>query len=201
MEGSTAATAGAQVSGAQGATENANGAGQAQNEQNQQNQQEQGQERTYTAAELQAETDRRVQAALATAEARWRTETGTQLQQARDEAARLAQMSADERAAEERRLEQERFNADKQKFEAERLEFEAGKQLADRELSPKFARFLAREDADTTKTNIEDFAKEWADALQKAVDSRLRSEPPKSGSGDAVPANAGFMDIIRQNQR
>ena len=123
------------------------------------------------------------------------------MQEARSEAERLANLSAEQRAAEEQRLAQERFDADRAKFEAERLEFEAGKQLAGMNLPPSFAHFLAGKDAETTKTNIDSFSKEWADALQKAVDERLKSEPPKSGGGDQVPANAGFMDIIRQNQR
>jgi hypothetical protein len=205
----TTATAGAQVSGAQGATVTANGTGQYENgtgtntngQAAAQGQPAEGQAQTYTAEQMQAEAGRRVQAALERARAGWQNELQSQLENARSEAERLANLSAEQRAAEEQRLAQERFDADRAKFEAERLEFEAGKQLAGMNLPPSFAHFLAGKDAETTKTNIDSFSREWADALQKAVDERLKSEPPKSGGGDQVPANAGFMDIIRQNQR
>ena len=84
MEENTHATGGVET-GAQGATDNGNGQGQEEN-------------KTYSEKDFQSEVDRRVTEALKTAHTKWQTEYETKLKAEKDEAARLAKMSADERA-------------------------------------------------------------------------------------------------------
>lgn len=76
MEGNTNVTDGA-ATGAQGATDKGNGQGQA----------EKGTEpiKTYTAEELQAETDRRVTEALKKANAKAQADFETKMQEAREQ--------------------------------------------------------------------------------------------------------------------
>lgn len=151
---------------------------------------------SFTSEEMEAEVTRR----LNEARSQWERETQQRVTEATSEAQRLAQLSESERNAEQQRIERENFENERQRFEQERLVFEAGNQLADKNLPSSFASFLARENADTTKANIDDFSAKWSKALQDAVDKRLKSEPPKSGTG-TQSSDVGFMDIIRENQR
>ena len=56
--------------------------------------------------------------------------------------------------------------------------------LADEEISvnDELLANLVSEDADTTKANVENFAKIFKAAVQKEVAAKLRHEPPKKGS-------------------
>lgn len=56
---------------------------------------------------------------------------------------------------------------------------------------------LVTEDADTTKTNVENFAKMFKAAVQKEVAVKLRHEPPKKGSG----AKLTKEDILKVQNR
>lgn len=56
---------------------------------------------------------------------------------------------------------------------------------------------LVTEDADTTKTNVENFAKMFKAAVQKEVAAKLRHEPPKKGSG----AKLTKEDILKVQNR
>nr|DAM24683.1 MAG TPA: capsid scaffolding protein [Caudoviricetes sp.] len=56
---------------------------------------------------------------------------------------------------------------------------------------------LVTEDADTTKTNVENFAKMFKAAVQKEVATKLRHEPPKKGSG----AKLTKEDILKVQNR
>ena len=55
--------------------------------------------------------------------------------------------------------------------------------LADEEISvnDELLANLVSEDADTTKANVENFAKIFKAAVQKEVAAKLRHEPPKKG--------------------
>ena len=56
---------------------------------------------------------------------------------------------------------------------------------------------LVTEDADTTKTNVENFAKMFKAAVQKEVAAKLRHEPPKKGGG----AKLTKEDILKVQNR
>ena len=56
---------------------------------------------------------------------------------------------------------------------------------------------LVTEDADTTKTNVENFAKMFKVAVQKEVSAKLRHEPPKKGSS----AKLTKEDILKVQNR
>ena len=123
--------------------------------------QENQETKTYTQEDfdkaLQSETDKRVQQALKTAQDKWQKEYEAKVEAEKDEAARLAKMTTEERAKAEAEKEREKFERERKQYQREKLEFETGKQLADRKLSPKFASFLAQNDAETTKANLDAF--------------------------------------------
>lgn len=172
------ATAGAEVTGAN-ATENLNGTGQnVVQTQSTENTNQTQMEKTYSEAELSAEVDRRVQQA----QKKWQADLEGRLKSERDEGARLAKLSADERAKEEQKKAQEAFEKERSQYKRERLEFETTKQLAELKLPVSFASLLAGADAEATKANIENFQKEWNAALQNEIESKLKGNAPKSGA-------------------
>lgn len=138
-------------------------------------------ERTYTAKELQSETDRRVAEALKTAQAKWTKDYEMKLETEKAEAARLAKLSAEERAKEEFKNEVKQFNADREKYNAERLTFECTRKLAAENLPVEFADMLTGADSESTEKNIEAFKEAFSNAIEAAVTERLKGTPPKTG--------------------
>ena len=132
--------------------------------------------RTYTEAEFISEVDRRV----SQAQARW---------------------NADERAKAKIETDKKKFESERAKYEAERLEFEAVKQLSENKLPVSFAKMCVGENAEETKANIEGFKTAWNDALQNAVNDRMRGTTPKAGNGENLNVSSGFADVINDLHR
>jgi len=133
--------------------------------------------------DFQSEFDRRVTKALETAKGKWESEYQQKLEQEKSEAARLARLSAEERAKEEFKKEQEKFKLEKGSFERERMELETTKLLAAEKLPVKFAKVLMADTAENTKANVEAFKTAFSAAIEAAVTDRLKGSPPKAGSG------------------
>lgn len=160
-----------------------------------QNNQQGGQtDKTYTEKEFIAEVDRRVTEALKTAKTKWQTEYDTKLQAEKDEAVRLAKLSADERAKEEFKNKLTQFETERTAYQRERLVFECTKQLAAEQLPVEFAEILTGTDADTTKANIEKFKASFAKSVEASVTERLKGKTPEKGGepGAVDPFLAGF---------
>lgn len=168
------------VTGADGATDNNN---------------VEGQEvvKTYSADELQAETDRRVSEALKTAKANWEKDYNERLEKEKAEAAEMAKMSAEERAKKEFENEKQRFADEQSKYNRERLEFECTKKLAAANLPVEFATMLTGSDTDATNANIANFTTAFNKAVENAVNSRMKSEPPKVGTGGNAETDPFLM--------
>lgn len=187
MEENTIVTNGAQTgtegTGVPGVTGNGNGEGQgAGNE-----------PRMYSAEEVQSETDRRVSEAIKTAQAKWEKEYGERLEREKEEAAKRAKMTAEERAKTEFEDAQKKFAEEKASYDRERLEFDCTKQLASANLPVEFASMLTGADGDATKANIEKFSAAFNKAVENAVNTRMKSEPPKVGGvPNTDPFLAGF---------
>lgn len=132
-----------------------------------------------------AEFDRRVQKAIQTAVAnaqkRWQTLTDDKV----GEAEKLAQMTAEERLR-YRAEKAEKSLADLQKQMArDDMAKTARKMLADEAITvpDEVVMALVTDDAESTKTAVQGFAKVFKEAVQAAVKDALRGEPPKGGTG------------------
>lgn len=154
-------------------------------------------ERTYTEAEFISEVDRRV----SQAQAKWSAELDKRLDLARSEGEKLAKMSADERAKAKFETDKKEFESERAKYEAERLEFEAVKQLSEGKLPISFAKMCVGKDAEETKTNIETFKTAWGEALQNAVNERMKGTTPKTGGAANPGRHTGFVDVINEMHR
>lgn len=129
---------------------------------------------------MQSETDKRVTSALETAKAKWQSEYEVKLKNEKDEAARLAKMTAEERSKEEFQKRVTEFEEREAKYNAERLEFECTKQLAAESLPVEFASILTGKDADETKHNIDNFKTAFNKAIEAAVTERLKGSTPRT---------------------
>ena len=123
------------------------------------------------------------------------------LNSARSEGEKLAKMNADERAKAKFETDKKKFESERAKYEAERLEFEAVKQLSENKLPVSFAKMCVGNNAEETKANIEGFKTAWNDALQNAVNDRMRGTTPKAGNGENINVSSGFADVINDLHR
>lgn len=120
--------------------------------------------------------------------------------EAKAEAERVAKLTAEERAAEEKK----KFDADRAAFEHERLENEATKQLAQMGLPVEFASQLIGKDATATLANVQTFGKAFTAAVEKGVNDRIKGTAPKAGSTGASGApgtgKSALMTAVTNNQ-
>lgn len=154
-------------------------------------------ERTYTEAEFISEVDRRV----SQAQAKWSAELDKRLNLARSEGEKLAKMNANERAKAQFETDKQNFETERARYEAERLEFEAVKQLSEGKLPISFAKMCVGKDAEETKTNIETFKTAWGEALQNAINERMKGTTPKTGGAANPGRHTGFVDVINEMHR
>lgn len=154
-------------------------------------------ERTYTEAEFISEVDRRV----SQAQAKWSAELDKRLDLARSEGEKLAKMNANERAKAQFETDKQNFETERARYEAERFEFEAVKQLSEGKLPISFAKMCVGKDAEETKTNIETFKTAWGEALQNAVNERMKGTTPKTGGAANPGRHTGFVDVINEMHR
>lgn len=148
-----------------------------------------------------AEFDRRVQKAIQTAVAnaqkKWQTLTDDKV----GEAEKLAQMTAEERLR-YRAEKAEKSLADLQKQMArDDMAKTARKMLADETVTvpDNVVMALVTDDAESTKTAVQEFAKAFKEAVQAAVKDALRGEPPKGGTGGGKPVTR--EDILAVKDR
>lgn len=127
--------------------------------------------------------------AVSSAKALWEKEFEERIVSEREDAARLASMSSEERAKEEMERRQKDFESERQQYVSERAEFEAAKELAAQNLPVNFARMVADGDKEVMAENIAVFKKEYMKAIEEGLSNRLKGTLPhvskeKEQSGD-----------------
>lgn len=134
-----------------------------------------------------AEFDRRVQKSIKTAIAneqkKWQNMTDDKV----SEAEKMAQMNKEEKA-EYRAAQLEKELAELKKQNAiTAMRSEARKMLDEQgiNLPDGLIQNIVAEDADTTKTNVEAFAKAYKEAVQAAVKEALKGNTPQASRSDA----------------
>ena len=142
--------------------------------------------KTYTAEELQAETDRRVTEAVKTANAKSEEAFKKQLKEARAD--------WEKAAAEKAKAE---FEKEKAAFEHERLVSRAGTQLIKNGLPEEIAELITASGAteETIGEGIAALKTAFDKAVELAVNEKLKGTPPKTGGGgnqESDPFLSGF---------
>jgi len=99
------------------------------------------------------------------------------------EAEKLAKMSETERATAEFEKEKASFAEERKQYQKEKLELQVVKELSTKNLPTDFSKYLISEDAEGCMSNIKEFEVHWQQAIEKAVDAKLRGTTPKTGGG------------------
>ncbi|RXM70344.1 DUF4355 domain-containing protein [Clostridium tetani] len=102
----------------------------------------------------------------------------------RQEAEKLAKMSAEERAKAEFKKEKQKFESERKSFKKQQLELQVIKELTNKNLPTDFSKYLIGEDAESCMENIKTFETEFSNAVEKQVQERLKGgyTPPKTES-------------------
>lgn len=132
----------------------------------------------------QSEFDKRIAKSLETAKVKWEAEYNKKLEDAKTEAAKLAKMTADEKA----KHEEEKRIAELEKREKEittrELKAQAYETLAEKNLPKELIDTLAFTDAEACNKSIAAVEKAFQTAVEKAVNEKLKGGTlPKGGVG------------------
>lgn len=102
-----------------------------------------------------------------------------------DEAKKLAEMNAQEKAEYERDQLQQELDSLKKQASISEMTRTARKMLSDEGINvpDELVSALVAENAEDTKMAVNNFAKAFTAAVEAAVKDRLKGEPPKRGSG------------------
>lgn len=109
----------------------------------------------------------------------WEKEFEQKIVSEREDAARLATMSADDRAKAEIEKKQKAFETEREQYVSERAEFEAAKELAKQNLPVNFAHMLSDSDREKMLEKIASFKAEYMKAIENALSERLRGTAPR----------------------
>ena len=120
------------------------------------------------------------------------------------EAEKLASMTEKEREEMKRKKELEEFENERKAFEREKLELQASKILSKEGLPAEFASLILADDAEGTKANIDTFKKTFQDAVEKAVNEKLKGGYTPKKSDGKTPAitveafrNMGYAERVK----
>ena len=127
---------------------------------------------------LQAETDRRVNQALEKKQAEFQQK----LESEKSEAQRLASMSAEEKKQEELSKKEKELAERESKIKRLELESQTKTEMATQGLPVEFTSYVMADDAETIKANIGEFKTAWEQAIEKAVEDKLKGHTPKTAT-------------------
>lgn len=140
--------------------------------------------KTYTEHEFQSEIDRRVTQALKKSQEKWEKEYQQKLEAEKQEAERLAKLSAAEREKAVFEKQKEEFEKQKREFERERLINQTLKTLAVEDLPAECCDWIMAgvEKAEDIMTRITDFKKMFSESVEKRLEERTQTTTPGSGN-------------------
>lgn len=91
------------------------------------------------------------------------------------EAERLSKLSEDERVKAQLEADRAAFEEERSAYLREKMLTACEKELISNKLPVEFANLLITDDADSTSDNIKAFKEKWNNALEEAVNERLKS--------------------------
>lgn len=146
---------------------------------------------------LQKEADRRVSQAYK----KWQEKQAEIIRVEKEEATKLAKMSAAERERAEFEKERSEFLAEKAKMEEERLLSQTEKELVLKGLDSSFAKYVIANTAEEINDNINKLKELFDKAVNKSVNERIATPAPKSGTSSiSNKSRESFMDAINSKR-
>lgn len=131
---------------------------------------------------LQQEGDKRVASAIKKREEKLRADYEAKIEKEKAEAAKLAKMTQAERERAEFEKERLAFEKERQEFARTQMLNQTMLELQKENLPVSFAKYMIDSTAEKVVGNINDFKILWQEALQLAVDERIKSKSPKTGT-------------------
>lgn len=141
----------------------------------------------------QDDVNRIIQDRLTKERQKWEKEFETKLTEAKTEAEKLAKMNAEQKAEYERKKREEELAKREAEITRRELRATALETLAEKGLPKQLADILVYTDAEACQKSIENVEKVFREAVEAAVNERLKGDPPKSGGGGK--GNAVFEEI------
>lgn len=133
----------------------------------------------------QAEFDRRVAKALETSRTKMQAEFEARMEAEKTEAEKMAKMSADQKAQYEREKKEGELSKREAEITKRELTATAKEQLAEKGLPTSLASILNYTNAEECAASIEAVEKAFQEAVEKAVNDRLKGgKPPKKAAGE-----------------
>lgn len=140
----------------------------------------------------QKELDRRITKALNTARENWEKEQAKKLEDEKTEAAKLAKMTAEQKAEHERQKREEEFAKRESALTMRELRAEASQTLAEKDLPLALIDCLNFSSAEKCNESIDTVEKAFRAAVQAGVESRMKGSAPKA-AGNAETAQMAAM--------
>lgn len=149
----------------------------------------------------QDDVNRIIQDRLAKERQKWEKEFQTKLDEAKTEAEKLAKMNAEQKAEYERQKREQELAKREAEITRRELRATALETLAEKGLPKQLADILDYTDAESTNKSIESVEKVFREAVEAAVNERLKGGAPKGGTGggnNAIPDAEKIKQIFNQ---
>lgn len=155
----------------------------------------------FTQSELDKLVDTRIDKALNKAKSKWEKEAEDRIEKAKDEAARLAKLSKDEREKEEQARREKELADRERNIRMAELKIETRTQLSENGLPESFCDLVLAEDAEQIQANITNLRKVFDSAVEKEVNKRLSQDTPKKGTNSSSMTAQEIMAITDTAER
>lgn len=152
---------------------------------------------------IEAESDRKLQKALEKQKKEMRAELEKELKEQKAEAERLAKLSEKERNEIEWKKKEDALDKREQELAKKELKAQAITELHEKKLPSSFADFLLSDDGKKTFENIGNFKTAFDEAIEGAVNERLKGDPPKvgnTGGGEQNPFSKDNFNLTEQGK-
>lgn len=161
---------------------------------------------TLTPKELQAkldsEADKRSAAAIAKAKSKWEADQKQAIEDAKNEGAKLAKMSAEDKLAEEQKQREESFKQREAELNKRELSYSTKDLLAEQGLPADMAdSLIALGDADAIKSAVGTLKASVDSAVKEQVEKAVQSSKPATGASVLGDPDDPFSKIMKQYQK
>lgn len=141
-------------------------------------------------------------------DAEWKKREATikrEVERQKKEAERLSRLSEEERQKAEIEAARHELEIKEKELQRKELLIEMTKVLDERKIPVKFMEYLIADDNESTLKRITDFEREYKNAIETAVNERLKGKTPPAGGkiqvGNGSPrVKDGFIKTILDNQ-
>jgi len=158
-------------------------------------------EKVSFSPEQQEYVNRLINQTIAKERSKWEKDFETRLNEAKTEAEKLAKMNAEQKAEYERQKREEALAKREQEITRRELRATALETLAEKGLPKQLADILDYTDAESTNKSIESVEKVFREAVEAAVNERLKGGAPKGGTGggnNAIPDAEKIKQIFNK---